>query len=135
MALKRQMNLDPVFRIVRQQDLSGFKLTESVGKQHGIVRAHSHEQRHLTFILAGSCYETYMGRKQTLFSLTVTHFHPGESHALEVVSVEPVRSFDIELQREWLDRLLERPISATALFEMRDKSITWLMATSALLIS
>src|SRR5262249_3361532 len=125
MAAKGETNFDQICRVVRQEKLPGFALCDSYFVDEIVVPAHSHDQTHLTLILKGACYETYLGRTRALEPLTVTYFHPGESHSLRVLS-RNFRTFDIELNDDWLDRLLERPIAPTALLDAQSNSIAWL---------
>lgn len=125
MTARRQTNLDQICRIVRRQKLSGFALCDSYFVDEVVVPAHSHDQTHITLILKGACYETYLGKTRTLEPLIVTYFHPGESHALRVLN-RNFRTFDIELNDDWLGRLLERPIAPAALVDNQNNSIAWL---------
>lgn len=127
MAEKNEVNFDQVCRIIQQKSLSGFILCDSLFVDEIVVPAHSHEQAHVTLFLEGACHETYLGKTRTLTPLSVAYFHPGESHALQVVD-GPFRSFDIELNSEWLGRLLEHPIAPTALLDAQNRSIAQLAA-------
>lgn len=127
MAAKSEINFDQVCRIVQQQSLSGFILCDSLFVNEIVVPVHSHEQAHVTLFLAGACHETYLGKTRTLTPLSVTYFHPGESHSLQVVG-GPFRSFDIELSDDWVNRFLERPIAPTALLDAQNQSIAQLTA-------
>lgn len=127
MADKGEIDSEQFFRLVQQTALPGFTLTESVSKKDFTVPAHLHEETHITLMLEGNCQETYMGRARELAPLKALYFHPGESHSLRVFD-EPIRTFDIELDSHWLDRLLERPVAPTALLDTESHSISWLVA-------
>ncbi len=125
MAAKKEVNFDRVCKTIQRQHLPGFILFDSCFTDAVTVPPHSHDQAHITLVLDGGCEENYFGKTRTLTPLTVTYFHPGEMHALRVVSRQ-FRTFDIELNRDWLSRLLEHPIAPTALLEGQSQSIAWL---------
>ncbi len=123
MADKDDINPAQLCRIVQRQSASGFTLCDSFFTREVVVPAHSHDEAHVTLVLQGACHETYLRQTHTLEPLTVTYFHPGESHTLNVLDGN-FRTFDIELNDAWLDRLLERPIAPNALLGSRNHSIS-----------
>ncbi len=127
MSDRGETNSEQFFRLVQQTTLPAFTLTESVSARDFTVPPHLHEETHITLMLAGNCQETYMGRGRELTPLKALYFHPGESHSLRVFN-EPIRTFDIEINRDWLDRLLERSIAPAALLHSHSHSISWLAA-------
>ncbi|MCI0490514.1 MAG: helix-turn-helix domain-containing protein [Blastocatellia bacterium] len=127
MDFESENDSDQVCNILRRFESSGFMLSESVSKKDITVPAHSHEQAHITFVLEGLCCETYMRKTRDLAPLNVTFFHPGESHALRF-SGEAFRSFDLEFDCDWLDRLLDIPLAPASLTGNHNNSIAGLMA-------
>jgi AraC family transcriptional regulator len=127
MTAKVKSGNDEPFRTVQQLDLSKFKLNESAAAGGIGIPMHSHEQTHITLILEGACRETYIGREQDIGRLGVTYFHPGQSHGLEL-HPGAFRSFDIEINQEWLDGLIEKTIPPSALFDTPADSIARLAA-------
>jgi AraC family transcriptional regulator len=122
---KKEFNFEQICKTLQQQRLPGFVLFDSCFTEKVAVPAHSHDQTHVTLVLDGGCEETYLGKTRTLAPFTVTYFHPGEMHTLRVVS-QRFRTFDIELNRDWLARFLEHPIAPTALLNGQSHSIAWL---------
>lgn len=125
MAKKENDNLAQSCPTVRLQRLLQFVLCDSYFADEVVVPAHSHDEAHVTLVLEGGCNETYLGRTRMLQPLTVTYFHPGETHKLQIVS-NSFRTFDIELKNDWMGKLLEHPIPAEALLDGQSGSIPWL---------
>lgn len=120
-------NPAPDFRLIQQQALPGFLLNESVSKPAAYTPRHTHDQAHLTLIVAGHCQERYQGRERQLAPLTVIYFHPGESHAIQVFK-QPLHTFDLELKTEWLAGKLSHPIAPTALLDYKSRALAELAA-------
>jgi AraC family transcriptional regulator len=113
------------FRLIQHQALPGFILNESVSEPAARTPRHTHDQAHLTLIVAGHCWERYQGLKRELSPLTVIYFHPGESHAIDVFN-QPLRTFDLELKADWLADKLAQPIAPTALLDNKSRALAGL---------
>lgn len=113
------------FRLLQHQALPGFILNESIGRPAAQTPRHTHDQAHLTLIVAGHCLERYQGRARELAPRTLIYFHPGESHAIDVFK-QPLRTFDLELKTEWLIDKLTRPIAPTALLDSASQALAGL---------
>lgn len=125
MATKREVNFEQICQTVQQRQLPGLALFDSYFTEEVAVPVHSHDQVHVTLVLSGDCEETYLGKTRMLMPPTVTYFHPGETHTLHTIS-RRFRTFDIELDRDWLNRFLEHPIAASALLDGQNHSVIWL---------
>ena len=125
MAEQGQANPAPDFRLIQHLATPNFILNESVSRQAVAVPRHTHEQAHLTLIVAGHCQENYQQRVRELAPLTASYFHPGEYHAIRVFN-QPLRTFDLEFDSAWLKRLLAKPIAADALLDQPSPAIAGL---------
>lgn len=115
------------FRLIQHQTLPGFILNESISQPAAHTPRHSHDQAHLTLIVAGHCQERYQGRERELAPLTVIYFHPGETHAIQVFN-QPLQTFDLELKADWLADKLAHPIAPTALLNYKSQALAGLAA-------
>lgn len=126
---KQSATVNPAqdFRLIHQQVLPGFILNESVSKPAAHTPRHTHNEAHLTLIVAGHCQERYQGRERELAPLTVIYFHPGESHAIQVFK-HPLQTFDLEFKADWLAGKLAHPIAPTALLDYKSRALAGLAA-------
>ena len=100
-------------------------MAEAVSRDECLTPAHSHDQAHLTIIVEGFCEEVYNGKTRDIPPLAVSYFHPGERHSLRVFNA-PTRSFDLEIGKQWLDRL-PRPITPTTMIAPPHSALSGLM--------
>ncbi|MGH9838293.1 MAG: helix-turn-helix domain-containing protein [Blastocatellia bacterium] len=127
MAGKSESNPEQSIWTIERRRVSDFILTESACVKETVVPAHSHGESHVTVVLEGVCRETYLGRTRELAPMTVIYTTPGEPHSIRLFG-DRFRTFDLELNNDWMARLLERPIAPTALLDAQSGLIAWLAA-------
>ena len=90
----------------RSSDVGGLVLSETVYRPGVRIPRHSHEHAYFCLILRGSYSETFGRMRRECRPMTVA-FHPsGELHSEQFHS-EPVRSFNVEVEPGWSERLRE----------------------------
>jgi AraC family transcriptional regulator len=93
-------------QVLKSRKVSGLILSETGYEPHARLPKHSHETAYLCLVRHGT-YEEKFGRRTRSLAPMALAFHPvGEVHSQEFHDA-PTRSFNIELESHWLQRVEE----------------------------
>lgn len=93
---------------VKETELIGFSLTESVYPANLRMPRHTHSGAHISFIFQGSYTERHQKQAWECKTYTLV-FHPfGLTHSLDFDDTE-TRIFTVEVKPRWIDYVCEKP--------------------------
>jgi AraC family transcriptional regulator len=95
-------------RVLRSSSAAGFSLTETGYAPGTKLARHSHESGYICLVRQGAYTESYGRKARSCRPLTLAFHPPDEVHS-ESFHNSPALSFNIELGRDWLERV--RPFS------------------------
>jgi AraC family transcriptional regulator len=93
-------------QVIKRREVAGLQLTETSYEPGARLPRHCHENAYLSLARHGSYTETLGRRTRTCGPLMLIYHPAGEVHAQEFHD-EPARSFNIELDAGWLQRIRE----------------------------
>jgi len=96
--------------VLRSRKVGEFLLNETGYYPGARIPRHSHDEGYFCLVRRGSYTEAYGTRERSCGPFTFAFHPPGEMHS-ERFDNREVRSFNIEITREWLRRMSEYSIS------------------------
>lgn len=91
-------------RVVHERTATGLRFNETVYEPFARIPRHAHDRAYICFVRHGEYTERYGGRRRECGPQTLAFHPPGEEHA-EHMHAAAVRSFNVELEDRWIDRL------------------------------
>ena len=110
--------------VIRKRDVPGFSLSENLYPKGLLLSRHRHTDAYLSFILAGTYTEKYLGRQCFCDEGSLRFLPPGEMHENEYVS--SARCLLVKLEQLALARLGEHAPVLSAPGEVQGIAPAWL---------
>ena len=111
----------------KQSKVSGITCWQTVYAPEFKMRAHAHKNGFLYLVLAGGLTEVCGGRTRTALPSTVIFHPPSQVHANRFLDTG-ARTFSVELETRWLDRLPAHTVALGAPAYFRDGRMVGLAA-------
>jgi AraC-like DNA-binding protein len=112
---------------VRRLDLGAIFLSETRHPSGARIPPHAHRNAYFCFVQQGDYVETLGARSRDCGPLTVAFHTPEETHS-EHMTGSDVRSLNVEVTREWLERVRELAPALSQPFDCRGGPAAWLAA-------
>lgn len=114
-------------KILRNQVVTGFVLTDTLYAPHLKLARHSHERACFSFVLKGSFTEEYRNTTLACPPASIIYLPPGEVHS-DYFHSDGARCLHIELASEVVTRLREHSIVIEDSLVFSGKTVTHLIA-------
>jgi AraC family transcriptional regulator len=105
-------------RILSSRRVGDFLLNETVYYPGTRIPSHSHEDGYFCLVRRGTYTEAYGKRERCCGPFTLAFHPPGELHS-EKFDEREVRSFNIDITREWLARMKEYSVNLDGSMEFQ----------------
>lgn len=105
--MRREATLRPgrfFGRVVRERRVGGLRFNETEYAPGAHIPRHAHERAYVCLVRRGEYVESFGRRGRECGPQTVAYHPPGEEHDERIRGAE-VRSFNVELDAEWLARV------------------------------
>jgi AraC family transcriptional regulator len=112
--------------VLKKHTVCGLNLIESIYPPSLRLPRHSHQRVTLFTFLEGGCRESYLEGSRTCQPLSVTLYHPDESHSDHFYNVKG-RLFLIEMEPEWLARVRAYSPIVDHSTQYKNGPVTWLV--------
>jgi AraC family transcriptional regulator len=113
--------------ILRRLDLGSMVLAETRHPAGARIPPHAHRNAYFCFVQEGAYFETFGPRSRECGPLTVAFHTPDETHSERMTGAD-VRSLNVEVTADWLQRVQELAPALREPFDCRGGPAAWLAA-------